>query len=619
MYTAAVKKTVTAEDVEYDPAVGYPPGTDNVQEALDFLITGGGGGAPMTPTVEGTAYGSTDQLGRTMLGYQVDDSSSNSIKLWSSASGLSQGVHNSTSSVTAFTDTLLTGANLQNGVYLGDAGSLQNTNANNSILIERGSLLANVPNLQRNILIGRELTLDPTDAISDSVVIASGEFVSHPSRFNECVLIGSVDQAFGALTSAAIYIAPPGAVAIQGIANNSLYIGNGQQGYLAAAGDARLADFNRFFVNTLRLSPAAEVVYYDALTGEMTRGAPPAAVVPLMEPNVPGTSFGITNVAQSAEVQGRTNFQNYTGLGATSLVQTTAMGSFLYANSLPATTTFTTNVLLGYNHIYDNAVAIQNCSIIANSIGTPAITGLSSCNIHVPRDSGFVTSYAGFIRGLAAFSSGTVSSSAEPRDSLVLGSSGTYSPGANNLLIGANVDTGLLAVSGNGNTLISASNTAITYTMAGVSNSTVIRNGTGALNPTANQQLASNHTSLYMPALAATAAPTATSWPAVYDPGTGRVSWLQSNDFSRVLRRQGTTNGAGQAVFNTGIFSPLAAGVALNATAAGPGTAARIAMITTIGGSSVTVTVFESVLAVVGSPTMVAVGSGVTVYFTMAY
>ena len=115
------KYELTASDVTYIP--GAVPGVDNVQDAIDALA-----GAPpptvpsMAPTVEGVAYGETS-TGRTLLGYQVD-ASSNNVGLWCSSVGAAQEISNSSSSVTAAFDTSVGSSQLQNGVYITQAGSV---------------------------------------------------------------------------------------------------------------------------------------------------------------------------------------------------------------------------------------------------------------------------------------------------------------------------------------------------------------------------------------------------------------------------------------------------------------------------------------------------------------
>lgn len=249
----------------------------------------GPGSLPMTPLVEGIAFGETS-VGRTLLGFQVDDSSNN-VGLWCSSVGLPQGVSNSSSSVTAFFDTDVAGSQLQNGVYVGQAGSMTSTNASNSIILTRASTMDGSADLTQNTLIANMLTLDPSDMITRSVALIGGEFVTHPSTFDQSILIGDVERT-GGLANDVILIRTQGGGGTLTMANNSGYIGNGANTYVSAAGDFRVADYQAFHLNTLRPDATpANVVYYEPADGELTYGALPAAPVD-MTPTVSGLAFG---------------------------------------------------------------------------------------------------------------------------------------------------------------------------------------------------------------------------------------------------------------------------------------------------------------------------------------
>lgn len=827
----------------------------------------GPGSLPMTPTVEGIAFGETS-VGRTLLGFGVDDGSNN-VGLWCSSVGLPQGACNASSAVTAFMDTDTTGALLLNSVAIGENGSLAGTDASNSILIERSSTLAGVSALDQNTLIANNLVLDPSDAITRSVALIGGSFVTNPSTFDQSILIGDVTRT-GGLANDVILLRTQGGGGTLTMANNSAYIGNGANTYVSAPGDCRVADYQAFFLNTLRPDATPpDVVFYDPAGGELTYGALPAAPVDMTptvsglafgsqdpakelnsfgagvsidpsvnratarynaasagtpqaalyssaifddnrstqtagtstsdaittvnggdisdsqyvntitttnnantsvtsvgdsifeanlgsiksaqvlnsivvannstldsstfdracmhvsgltapgigfegstmlgsltaanvtsaresmflasnagtavnqagrqslyigncsfsetitdrearisgydrfflralrndvssnqlayydpntteltfgsppalavkQPTTSGGQFGINSLANNSEVNGRNSFNNYAA-GPTALSGVTAVGQQLYQASVPGTNNFTNCIFLGRSHQFTGANLIQNSMIAATITGNVGITGISESCMIVPRAASLLLNYSGACTGANFHSSGVVTCTSDPLFSTVLSSGGTVNPGTANLVVCENQSGGLITMSGQGNTLISSSSAAQTYSWpGGVSNSTVIRSGANPITPNAASQLAVNHTSFLFPNLS-TGTVTNAVYPVTFNLGTGLISHVISADLSRVLRRVGTTNAAGQIVFSTGTITPLADS-AISLTVRNTSTTVSYnAQVIAIGLSSVTVQVFNSVTVVLASPSMTPSGAGIIVHMNMSY
>lgn len=279
MYTAAIPPfgSVTAEDVTYTPAPGYPPGTDNVQEALDYLVGASPTVPSMTPTVEGIAFGETS-AGRTLLGFGVDDGSNN-VGLWASSVGAAQNPSNSGSSVTAFFDTETSGATMLNGVYIGAEGSVKNSVLSKSLLIQRNATIEGQADWTQDLLMLYDFTANPNDRVARSLALMTGQF-STDSNFDQSLLIGDMTGVDSAVITDALCIRTPGSTSNLTMANNTGYIGNGQQTYVMSPGDFLCETYNRYFLKTLRPdATSGQVAFYEPVSGELTYGPPPAPIL----------------------------------------------------------------------------------------------------------------------------------------------------------------------------------------------------------------------------------------------------------------------------------------------------------------------------------------------------
>lgn len=616
MYSA--KKVLTASSVEYDNNGSFPVGTDNVQEALDYLSSAPPPSIPsMAPTVEGVAFGETS-VGRTLLGYQVD-AGSNNVGLWCSSVGSPQGASNSGSAVTGFFDTETSGATMLNGVYLGAEGSVKNSNLSNSILVQRNAIIEGQGDWTENLLILRDFTANPNDSVTRSTALMTGQF-SIDSIFDQSLLLGDMTGVGSPGIFDALCLRTPGSTSLLTMAKNTAYIGNGQQTFVMTPGDFLVESYNRYFLKTLRQDNSSpSITYYDPVSGELTFGAIPAAyTLPVKQPTVLGGQYGINSLANNSEVNGRNSFNGYAA-GPTSLSGVTAVGNGLYQASVPGTNNFTNSIFLGRTHQFPGANLIQNSLIAATIVGNAAISGISESNMIVPRAASLLLNYTGACTGANFFSSGVVTCNSDPLFSSVVSSGGTVNPGTANLVVSSNQSGGTITMAGSGNTLISSSSAATTYNWpAGVSNSTVIRSGVNAITPSAAGQLAVNHTSFLFPNIGAGTASNAV-YPVTFNQGTGLISHVIAPELSRILRRVGTTNASGQIVFSTGTITPLADS-AISLTVRNTSTTVSYnAQVIAIGLSSVTVQVFNSVTVVLASPSMTASGAGITCHMMMSY
>lgn len=579
----------------------------------------GPGSLPMTPLVEGTAFGETS-VGRTLLGFQVDDSSNN-VGLWCSSVGLPQGVSNSSSSVTAFFDTDVAGSQLQNGVYVGQAGSMTSTNASNSIILTRASTMDGSADLTQNTLIANMLTLDPSDMITRSVALIGGEFVTHPSTFDQSILIGDVERT-GGLASDVILLRTQGGGGTLTMANNSGYIGNGANTYVSAAGDFRVADYQAFHLNTLRPDATpVNVVYYEPADGELTYGPAPVAALPVKQPNTLGGQYGISSLANGSEVNGRGSFANYSA-GPVQLTGVTAVGNSLFAVNGPGLSSFTNCIFLGRTHSFNAVQSVTDTLLAANIVTGANISQIVNSNIIVPKAGSLTFTYAGAVTGANIVSSGSVICVSDPLYSTVLASGGSVTPAGSNLVLATNQGAGSISMNGSGNSLVLSAGNSVAYAWpVGVSNSCVLHNGTSIAVPSASNQLCANHLSLRMPNINAAGVADINTTPMAFNSTTGLISPTLSSLLSRVYRAVGTTNAAGQVTFTPGgSINPTTVGYSFQATVRNASTTvAYTCSINAVTATSVTVQVFNSVTVALASPSMVPVGAGIIVHFSMAY
>lgn len=254
----------------------------------------GAGAVSMLPLVEGIAYGETDLLGRTMLGYGVDNSSSNSISLWSQGGGLPQGIHNSTMGIELMTDTLCDGLLALNTISVFNGGDVRDSDFGNTITVARNSVINNV-SFTQSTNIFNDFTAGTGDSMDRNVAILSGEFDIHPSKFNESILIGNADGLFSQPTgcTAGICIAPRGGTQLIGLETDSCYIGNQRTSKVLDVGEFHLNGFSSFTTdpNSIPQFPGPRLVTYNPGTGEITQDTIENTIGP-MQPQILGLALG---------------------------------------------------------------------------------------------------------------------------------------------------------------------------------------------------------------------------------------------------------------------------------------------------------------------------------------
>lgn len=643
MYTAAIPPfgSVTAEDVSYDAAPGYPPGTDNVQEALDYLVGATPTIAEMMPTVAGTAFGTQDTGAElNSLGRDVSLTATRSTARYlAAASGTPQdatytscifdsnrsgqdATTNLSDTIASINETSLVGANLTASTIVANTSTLTNVPCGNSILQLNTTNAANATILD-SAIVANSSSFDASNC--DKTVVLASRLNAASVAMEGGVFVGDASNVALTNLRESVFVASSSGAVVSQSGHQSLYLGNQSLAETIPDRQAWISSYDRFFLRTLRSDAVpTDVVHYDPVTAEITYGpvpTPPAYVLPAKLPTVLGGQYGINSLVNNSEVNGRNSFNNYS-LGPVSLSGVTAVGQQLYQASVPGTNNFTNSIFLGRTHQFPGAGTIQNSLIAATIVGNAGISGISESNMIVPRASSLLLNYSGACTGACFVSSNVVTCVSDPTYSCVFSSGGSVNPATSNLVLCENQNGGSVTMAGSGNTLISSSNAAVVYVWpAGVSNCTVIRSGAAAVTPSTNNQLAANHASLLMPNISAVGTAGNTTSPIAFNSATGLISPTLSPLLSRVYRAVGTTTGAGQVIFTPGSgVDPSVAGVSFTATVRNTSTTvAYTCQINAVSATSVTVQVFNSVTVVLASPSMTASGAGIIVEFVMAY
>lgn len=595
----------------------------------------GPGSAPMTPLVEGTAFGSQDtakELNSLGRGVSIAAATNRSTARYlpSVPGTLQQAIYGSCifdvnrSSENALTSLSNSIATI-NETGIGNCQiTASNVSANTSTLIN--TPVANSICYLSTTGVGSSSLLDSNISVNSSglnsatmnkSVMLTSRMNGNGIDFTGATIVGDTSNVVMNNPIQSGFIASSAGQVVTMNGTQGMYIGNQSLAETVLARECRISSYDKFFMRTLRADATPpNVIHYDPVTAELTYGAEAALVA--KQPTVLGGQYGVNSSANGSEVNGQNSFNNYSA-GPAQLTGVTAVGNNLYAASVPASNSFTNDIFLGRTHQFTGAVSIQNSLIAANTVGNANITGITDSNMIVPRAASLTFGYAGAITGASFFSSGNVACTSDPNYSTVVSSGGTVNPGAANLVLTSNQSAGSITMTGNGNTLISSSNAATTYNWpAGINNTTVIRSGAAALTPTQGNQFAINHSSFYFPTMPS-ATPANASFPVSWNAGTGLVSYYNSANMSRILRQRGTTNASGQVVFNTGVIS-VAANSSISLTVQNASTTvAYTAQVIATAASSVTVQVFNSVNAVAGSPTATPSGASIVVHMNMSY
>lgn len=646
MYTAAIPPfgSVTAEDVSYTPAPGYPPGTDNVQEALDYLVGATPTIAEMTSTVAGTAFGEQDrakELNSLGEGVNIDAATARSTARYNAAiPGTSQAASYSdcifddnrcsqdastalANSIASINETGIGSSAMSASTVIANTSTLTGTPVENSILHLNTTGAGGGSSCLDSAVITNSSSLN--SAVLNRSVMLTSRMNGAGLDFTRSTIIGDATNAVLNVVTGAGFFASGGSQVVTVGGADSLYLGNQTRAETVASRDAMISSYDRFFLRTLRSDAVpTDVVHYDPVTAEITYGpvpTPPAYVLPAKLPTVLGGQYGINSLANNSEVNGRNSFNNYSA-GPVSLSGVTAVGQQLYQASVPGTNNFTNSIFLGRTHQFPGAGTIQNSLIAATITGNAGISGINESNMIVPRAASLLLNYSGACTGACFVSSNVVTCTSDPTYSCVFASGGSVNPATANLVLAENQNGGSITMAGSGNTLISSSNAAQTYNWpAGINNCTVIRSGALAVTPASSNQLAANHLTLLMPNISAVGTAGNTTTPMAFNSATGLISPTLSPLLSRVYRAVGTTTAAGQVIFTPGSgVDPSVAGVSFTATVRNTSTTVSYnCQINAVSATSVTVQVFNSVTVVLASPSMTASGAGIIVEFVMAY
>ena len=306
MYTAAIRpfnQEVTAEEVIYTPEPGYPPGTDNVAEALDFLVNAAPSSDPMQPTVRGTAYGLQDAPGNirniNALGYAVNTSPgmSNCIDLYT-ASPFGQ-----TQEMIIGNSLCIDNRNIQNtATTVSNASAVLNENVCSGAVLAVSAVHANQSNFtnantlncvfdindvnctniaaQQSAVVGTNSTLQ--NATLDRSVLVTTRGTMTGLNLEGSTVVGSLDGMNIANGSENVILAAKTAAGpvVNILGRQCGYIGNQARPETVNDREFVISSYDRFFLDTPRSDIGPLVCYFDDITDELTVGAPQPAPVP---------------------------------------------------------------------------------------------------------------------------------------------------------------------------------------------------------------------------------------------------------------------------------------------------------------------------------------------------
>jgi len=290
---------IRAEDVTYDNSDGlYPPGTDNVQEALEAA----GGMVPpapaeMTPTVAGTAYGLQDTgtvsnlLGRDVNGAAV------------SSTGRYQAQISGTAQQTAYQFAIFdeNHCNSDSNTTVGAAIVL----ANNSELLNcqvTDAIVEATNSLFNDTLVNNALVHGNSAELHDGATVRNDALYVNDSHlkgaqldqaclhvtglvaegipFDGAVMMGSMTNAAVTTMRESTFIGSNAGSVINQNGLQSLYLGNQSLGETITDREAWISSYDRFYLRTLRADAAPlNVCFYNAGTAEVTYGPPPAPIL----------------------------------------------------------------------------------------------------------------------------------------------------------------------------------------------------------------------------------------------------------------------------------------------------------------------------------------------------
>jgi len=290
------RTVINAEDVEYDnTALLYPPGTDNVQEALDS-IAGPAFSTPMTPTVLGLAFGEQPAgTGRNCLGEFVDSTAPQAISIY--AGVIPQ---------------VLT--NHDESILVQNWGDLTTLDARRSITMTNDcSYITGGQNLRESINLLNSVTIPINVDSTNGIHIASNCQIEST---------GGIDSK----SSIALVAGDPLGPNVVSLGEQSCAISNGITNETLSVKEFNASQFDIWRLKTIPSATASEVLGYDSVTGLVTRQSAASA---LASPTSAGSVYGDVLGAPTSQLS----------LGYNCFSPATASGLNLYSSPISAAQT----------------------------------------------------------------------------------------------------------------------------------------------------------------------------------------------------------------------------------------------------------------------------------------
>lgn len=346
----------------------------------------------------------------------------------------------------------------------------------------------------------------------------------------------------------------------------------------------------------------------------------------LATPVVFGSVFGLTREPPDIDEVTSLGYESLTTYATQSpdlsVSSTTVCGSFNLTDLSQGTTACTQN-FIGGNSIL-NAVGplttLAGNVVLGHAVGNTQLQELTDCNLIGTGGVTFADLFNGrdLARQITCISTAqnTFSANDLVAGIVILGNTSAFDANDQSVTIGAGNTAQLNGVSG-----ILISQGTVAYDNAGWTGTCALL-GANAAAPDLQNQCVIGHDMIRMPNALTTTPATGTSQPLVWDSSTKRIQpavTSGASTFRRVWSASRTTDASGNVTFN---YAALALGANPHVVATaqnGSATTFHGARVTSVSPSSATIKVFQSVLAAVGSATMVASGAGVVVDCIVSY
>lgn len=291
--------SIRAEDVFYDNSAGlFPPGTDNVQDALEEA-GGGATVAEMTPTVAGTAYGEQDQakeLNSLGEGVNIDAATARSTARYNAGiPGTPQAASYAdcifddnrctqdasttlANSIASINETGIGSSAMSASTVIANTSTLTGTPVENSILHLNTTGAGGGSSCLDSAVITNSSSLN--SAVLNRSVMLTSRMNGAGLDFTRSTIIGDATNAtFGSVAGSAFF-ASSGAQVVNLNGTEALYLGNQTRAETVASRDAMISSYDRFFLRTLRADASTgNVAFYEPGSGELTYGPPPAPIL----------------------------------------------------------------------------------------------------------------------------------------------------------------------------------------------------------------------------------------------------------------------------------------------------------------------------------------------------